>query len=121
MKKDFQNFMFTNTEICVDLKLVTRKPGATRMGTNLNGNLVHDKEYHYTFTEEASEKKDYPRNPHVFIGRFITVTRKKDGSLQPNFKPIKEGRGFRAFVYARGVANELLWAFESLLEKEAAK
>jgi hypothetical protein len=121
MKKDFQNFMFTNTEICVDLKLVTRKSGATRMGTNLNGNLVHDKEYHYTFTEEASERKDYPRNPHVFIGRFITITRWKDGSLHPNFRPIPMEKNFSAFDYARGVANELLWAFESLLGKEDGK
>ena len=27
---------------------------------------------------------------------------------------------FNATIYARGVANELLWAFESLLEKEAS-
>ena len=114
MKKDFQNFMFTNTEIGVDLKLVTRKPGATRMGTTLNGTLTKDEDYHYTFIEDASEKK---RNPHVYIGRFITVTRRPDGSLRPNFRPIPMGKNFNTFNYARGVANEIIWALEGLGEE----
>lgn len=115
MKKDFQNFMFTNTEVCVDLKLVTRKPGATRLGTNLKGSLTKDEDYHYTFIEDASERK---RNPHVFIGRFITVTRRPDGSLRMNFRPVPMGKNFSTFNYARGVANEIIWALEGLREEE---
>lgn len=117
MKKDFQNFMFTNTEICVDLKLVTCQPGATRLGTNLKGSLTKDEDYHYTFIEDASERKDYPRNPHVFIGRFITITRWKDGSLHPNFRPMPMGKNFNVDNYAIGVCNELRQALKGLGEK----
>ena len=118
MKKDF-NF-HPNTELGINLKLITREPGRMPEGKCLDGTITRDSEEHYTFIETLPPKV-YKRNPRVFDGKYITVTRWKDGSLQPNFKPIKEERGFRAFVYARGVANELLWAFESLLEKEAAK
>ena len=31
----------------------------------------------------------WKRNPRVFNGEYITVTRRDDGSLRPNFKPIK--------------------------------
>ena len=109
-----------NTDFCVNVKTILRNDSIAVTGKHYNGELTRDSEEHYTFIETLPPKV-YKRNPRVFDGKYITVTRWKDGSLQPNFKPIKEGRGFRAFVYARGVANELLWAFESLLEKEAAK
>ena len=104
----------------IDLKLLTRTPGRMPRGTYLNGILTHDAEEHYTF-REALPPTTYQRNPRVYNGKYITVTRKKDGRLQPNFKPIKEGKDFNTITYARGVANELLWAFESLLEKEDGK
>ena len=109
-----------NTDFCVDVKTILRDDSIAAIGKHYNGELTHDSEEHYTFLETLPPKV-YKRNPRVFDGKYITVTRWKDGSLQPNFKPIKEGRGFRAFVYARGVANELLWALESLLEKEGSK
>ena len=110
--------MFTNTEICVDLKLVTRKPGATRMGTNLIGSLTHDDDYHFTFIECASERKDVKRNPHVFIGRFITVTRWDDGSLHPNFRPMPIRKNLSVNDYAFGVYQELREALKGLGEEE---
>lgn len=74
----------------------------------------------YTFLETLPPKV-YKHNSRVFDGKYITVTRKKDGRLQPNFKPIKEWKGFSAVNYAKGVANELLWALGSLLEKEVSE
>ena len=118
MKKDF-NF-YPNTELGINLKLITREPGRMPEGKCLEGTITRDSEDHYTFLETLPPTA-YKRNPRVFNGRYITVTLKKDGTLQPNFKPIKEDKGFSAFEYARGVANELLWALESLLEKEAGK
>lgn len=113
------NDLHPNTELGIDLKLITRTPGRIPVGAYLNGMLTHDGEDHYTF-REILPPTAYKRNPRVYNGKFITVTRKKDGSLQPNFKPIKEWNDFSALAYAKGVANELLWAFESLLEKEAS-
>jgi hypothetical protein len=57
------------------------------------------------------------RNPRVFNGKFISVTRQDDGSLRPNFKPMKVGEDFSVERYALGVYNELCMALEGLVEK----
>ena len=57
------------------------------------------------------------RNPRVFNGEYITLTRRDDGSLRPNFKPMKTGSDFNIHEYALGVANELRIALEGLLEE----
>ena len=51
-------------------------------------------------------------------GKYISVTRRADGSYHPNFKPMKVGEGFSVARYASNVANELLWALEGLVGKE---
>lgn len=57
------------------------------------------------------------RNHREFDGRYITVTRRDDGSLRPNFKPVVMGPDFNIAAYASEVANELLWALSSLVAK----
>ena len=57
------------------------------------------------------------RNPHVFKGRYITITRQADGSLRPNFRPMKVDEYFSIERFAVGVANELMLALECLIEK----
>ena len=76
--------------------------------------LKRDEECHYTFTETANTDK---RNPRVFEGKCITVTRRDDGTLRPNFRPVTMGADFNAATYATDVANEILWALTSLLGK----
>lgn len=71
---------------------------------------------HYTFVETLPATAG-KRNPHVYDGKYITITRRDDGSLRPNFKPIKNWANFNAEEYAVGVGNELLWALEGLVEK----
>ena len=44
-------------------------------------------------------------------------SRRSDGSYHPNFKPMKVDKDFSAARYASGVANELLWALEGLVEE----
>ena len=46
-----------------------------------------------------------------------TITRRDDGTLRPNFKPMKVDGDFSIERYAVGVSNELLWALEGLVEK----
>ncbi len=76
----FRDF-FPDTHLCVDLKLITRKPGRMRVGAYINCMLKRDGEYHFTAVETASEmKKKAVRNPHLFRGKCINVVR-KDNAL----------------------------------------
>ena len=50
-----------------------------------------------TFVETTNQKR-VKRNPHIYEGEHITVTRRDDGSYHPS------------------VANELLWALGGLVE-----
>ena len=61
------------------------------------------------------------RNPHVFIGKYITVTRRDDGSLRLNFRPVTMGADFNIYRYATGVFSELIRALRGLVGKEASK
>ena len=52
----FKNF-YPNTELGIDLKLITRKPGRLGIGEYLDGAITHDGEDHFTFVQNDSEKK----------------------------------------------------------------
>ena len=83
-----QKGFYPNTELGIDLKLLTRKPGRLGMGEYLDGAITHDGEDHFTFVQNDSEKKKdkvVQRNPHVYEGTYINVNRKKDGTLYPTF------------------------------------
>ena len=70
-----------NTELCVDLKLLTRDPGRLPMGKMLSGVITRDDNEHYTFLENASEKQTVlRRTPHLDMGDFSTVHRRDDGT-----------------------------------------
>lgn len=114
--------MKVNTELCVNLKTKLQNDVRMKPGRDYQGVLRRDVECeefrydeHFTFVETLPWTKK--RNPRVFCGKYITITRRDDGSLRPNFRPIKNWEDFNAEEYAVGVGNELLWAFESLIEK----
>ena len=50
--------------------------------------------------------------------KYISITRRDDGSYHPNFKPMKVDKDFSVAKYASSVANELLWALEGLVKRE---
>lgn len=116
-----------NTELGCDLKTLLRSDKLMKIGKDYQGVMRRDSEgdidefychdAHYTFVE-TTRQADRKRNPHVFEGRYITVTRRDDGTPRPNFRPMPTAEGdFTVERYAMGVANELLWALEGLLEK----
>ena len=115
----------TNTELGCEVKTILRSDVRMKVGKEYQGILRLDSEgivdeflYRdppYTFIETVPQTAD-KRNPHVFVGEYITVTRRDDGSLRPNFKPMKVGADFSVEKYDAGVANELLWALEGLIE-----
>lgn len=79
---------------------------------------MHNGDVYITETTASTHGK---RNPHVFIGKYITVTRRDDGSLRLNFRPVTMGANFNIYRYAIGVFNELLRALKGLIGKEATK
>ena len=88
MAKDFKLHaaFYPNTESCIDLKLLTRKPGRIGIGNSLSGALSHDREDHFLFIENGSgndRKTVNQRNPHIYMGRYINVNRKSDGTIYP--------------------------------------
>lgn len=103
-----------NTDLCVDMKTILRRDRIAMIGKDYLGVLRHDKEYHYTFTESLSLTTG-KRNPHVFNGRYITITRRDDGTLRLNFKFLWIGPKFNIDDYATGVSNELRKALTGLV------
>ena len=105
-----------NTELCVDLKTVLHSDRRLQYGKDYPGVLRRDWAYHYTFLETLPATAG-KRNPHVFRGRYITVTRRDDGSLRPNFRPMPASKDFNLDAYAICVCNELRQALRGLLEE----
>ena len=118
-----------NTDLAVDLKTVLRSDTSMKTGKEYQGVLRRDqdaeiedfrcRDAHYTFVETLPWTTK--RNPHVFRGRYISITRRDDGTLRPNFRPVKMDGDFSPERYAIGVSNELLWALEDLIEVKSEK
>ena len=116
-----------NTDLGVDLKSLLHSDRSMRIGKEYRGVLRLDHEAdidefrcqdaHYTFVETLPQSAG-KRNPHVFRGKFITVTRRDDGMLRLNFRPLKDDKDFNVYRYALGVFNELMWALEDLVEQK---
>jgi len=105
--------LFPNTELSVDLKLLTRVAGRMAIGEVLPGDIVRDGEYHFTFMENAPKPKETKvgstkRNPHDYVGDYITITHRDDDSLRLNFREIKVDEDFNVEAYAIAVANEII-------------
>ena len=118
--------MFKNTELGCDVKTILHSDcrmqtgkeylGVLRLDSEADIDEFQSRDAHMTFIETIPLTAG-KRNPHVFVGEYITVTRRDDGSLRPNFKPMRVGKDFSAYRYALGVFNELMWALEDLVEK----
>ena len=110
---------FPNTELSVDLKLVTRKPGRMHVGEYINCLLTRDGEDHFEAVETASEKKQTAeqRNPIVYLGTCINLHRKADGTIYPTFNRPRYTADFTFADFCREAAEELL-VVAGLVEKE---
>ena len=117
----------TNTDLGVDVKTILSSDRRMKTGKVYQGTLCRDSDgvvdeflchdAHYTFVETLPPTGG-KRNPRVFEGRYITVTRGDDGSLRPNFRRMEVGRGFTVDGYAIGVMDELRRALTGLVEKK---
>lgn len=115
-----------NTDLGCDVKTILRSdvrmktgkeyPGVFRLDAKGTIDEFLSRDPHYTFIETLPLTAG-KRNPHVFDGKYITVTRRDDGSLRLNFKNLETGAGFKVERYALGVYNEICMALEGLVEK----
>lgn len=102
--------LFPNTELCIDLKMYTREAGLLDLDTYLDGILVHDADSHYTFVQNALYEKVTPvvkRNPAVYLGKFVNVHQKKDGTLYPTFNRPCFTKDFTFCDFCQAAAEEL--------------
>ena len=118
MKKVFNH----NTHLGVNVKTVLNNDRVMKTGKSYQGVLKRDVEIdefrydeHFTFVETLPWSMK--RNPRVYNGRYISVTRQDNGNLRPNFKPLKMGDDFSLERYALGVYNELCIALGGLVEE----
>lgn len=107
-----------NTDLCVDIKTILRNDRIMMIDKSYQGVLRHDEYDHYTFVETCPSTAG-KRNPHVFEGKYITVTRRDDGSLRFNFKEVNIGADFSIDSYAIGVCDEIRNALKGLVEENA--
>ncbi len=112
-----------NTELGCNVKTILSSDRRMKTGKGYRGVLSRDtdaitdeflcRDAHYTFIETLPET-DGKRNPRVFSGRFITITRRDDGSLRLNFRRMETVAEANIDGYAIGVCNELRRALRSL-------
>lgn len=101
--------LYPNTELDVDLKLVTQKQGRMELGEYLDGMITRDGEDHFTFVENATEqRKTERRNPSIYMGQWINVKRRADGTVYPTFKRTKRIGAGELGDYAVNTTCELL-------------
>lgn len=105
-----------NTDLCMDVKTILHSDSISKIGKDYQGVLTRDTDEHFTFIETIPTPPE-KRNPQVFRGKYITVTRRDDGTYRPNFKPMKVGADFSVAQFSSDVANELLWALDGLIEE----
>ena len=104
-----------NTHLSVDLKTQLRSDHYMKPGKSYQGVLRRDIECdeflygeHFTFVETEAPATG-KRNPHVFRGKHITITRRDDGTYRPKLPPRECGCRFqrRALCRRRGQRTAL--------------
>ena len=116
--------VFPNTELDVNLKLLTHACRRMNIGEMLPGAIIRDGEWHFTFIERAFERKEkslIKRNPHVLQLHYINVKRKDDGTLYPTFNRPVFTQHFTFQDFCRKAARELLMVAGSVKEEELNK
>jgi hypothetical protein len=112
-----------NTDLGCEVKTILHSDKRMRTSKEYQGVLRLDSEAivdeflcrdpHYTFVETLPWSMK--RNPRLFNGKFISITRQADGSLRPNFKPMRTDKDFSIEHYAFGVYRELHKALKGLI------
>ena len=108
---------FFNTELCSDIKTYLCLDRIAKIGKVYKGLLRRDSDDHFSFFECrcSASANAIIRNPHVFEGKYINVTRRlMDGHIRFNFKEVDFGGRFNPMSFAIGVMKEIIMAFKCL-------
>lgn len=116
-----------NTELGVDLKTIMHSARRMKTGKEYPGVLRRDedaemddfscRDAHFTFVETLPWMMK--RNPRVFDGQYISITRQDNGTYRLNFKQMPKLDTNLSFErYAFGVYLELHKALKGLVGKE---
>ena len=108
---------FFNTELCSDIKTYLCFDRIAKIGKVYKGLLRRDSDDHFSFFECrcSASANAIIRNPHVFEGKYINVTRRlMDGHIRFNFKEVDFGGRFTPMSFAIGVMKEIIMAFKCL-------
>ena len=126
MQKSNHEGWHKNTDLGCDVKTILRSDKRMKVGKDYQGVFRLDEEAivdeylsrdsHYTFIETIPQTSR-KRNPRVFEGKYITLTRRSDGTYHPNFKPVNIGPGFNTEAYILCVYLEMRRATKGLVEK----
>ena len=122
-----------NTEFACDLKTILSSETRMKTGREYRGVLKRDsdtivdeflyRDPHYTFIETLPPAASR-RNPRLFDGKHITLTRWTDGSIRLYFKKMRTNAEMRTNTdfsidgYAFEVANEIRQALKGLVEEK---
>jgi len=126
-EEDEEHSWHTNTDLGCNVKTLLRSDKRAKAGKSYPGVLRLDSEAevdeflcrdpHYTFTETVPQTAG-KRNPHVFNGLYVSITRKDDGSYRPNLKQMPElGAKLSVDNYAFEVYRELRQGLKGLVEE----
>ena len=116
--------IWNNTHLCVSLKTQLRTDRCATSGKSYQGVLRYDAECeefrydeHFTFIETMPQGAA-KRNPHVFDGKYVSVTLRDNGSYRPNLKQTPRLlTSLDVECYAFEVYRELRNGLISLVEK----
>ncbi len=116
---DFNHF-YPNTELGIDLKLLTCRPGRIETGKVVNGTIMRDSENHFTFVQNqqpARAKAD--ADPHLYRGACVNILGgSPDFRLSFNRPRIRDAD--KLALFCRQAAKELC-VLAGLVEKKSTQ
>ena len=113
----FNSHHFT-TELCVDLKTILTSDRKAKRFKDYRGVLTRDGREHFTFLEDAQERKIVRRYPCIYKGFCLNVHRRDDGLLYLNFRQPRYTRFYTFRDFCREAAEELLMVVGLVEENE---
>jgi hypothetical protein len=113
--------LFSDTHLCVDLKLITHQQGRIPVGAYLDGIITRNGEDTFLFTEKDSVKKvkTVQRNPVIFAGGCVNVHLLADGTKRLEFNRPRFYSDFTFRDFCVAAAQELLTIARLLGEEDS--
>ena len=115
-----------DTEFACDLKTILSSDTRMKTGREYRGVLKRDsdavvdeflyRDAHYTFIETLPPAA-CRRNPRLFDGKYVTLTRWNDGTIRLYFKKLRTDEDFTVDGYALAVCNEIRLALKGLVKE----